>query len=480
RVLQSAGFAVELAGSQKRALELVAGGQIEAAIVVLSTDLAGLERELRDKVPKTIVLGNPTEKTIRQDHSVQGTDAFPVQALDEQKLLDQLDRRTASSWGADVEGVPAPVALRIKDCKLDLASHTFVDDSGREVQLTRAETALLAAFVGNPCRVLSRDQLSHAVAGRGAQPYDRNIDMLVARLRRKIEPDPKAPGFILTVPGLGYKFAARPQSGENGQSLPGIDLERQKDAESNSLNQPELGEVKATTASGQVGSPRSEPETRQVTALSCGLVGLLVPSGLEPEDIVGIIQRFQEICTTVIKKWGGVVSNSMGDEVLALFGHPTSHEDDAERAVHAGLDLVANVSKLSLSSGESVKTRVAIATGLVFIGENQTVIGGAIVLAGRLRNITPSNSINVTASTRKLLGSVFVCDDPRLCELEFQGVSKPVPVYRVTGKRAVESRFDAKRTGKLTRLVGRQHELQQLSMLWERTKGGKGQVALLC
>src|SRR5262249_45004697 len=139
RVLQSAGFAVELAGSQKRALELVAGGQIEAAIVVLSTDLAGLGRELRDRGPKTIVLGNRTEETIRQDHSVQGTDAFPVQVLDEQKLLEQLDRRTASSWGAEVEGVRAPVALRVKDCKLDLASHTFVDGNGREVQLTRAE-----------------------------------------------------------------------------------------------------------------------------------------------------------------------------------------------------------------------------------------------------------------------------------------------------------------------------------------------------
>src|SRR5262249_32586382 len=87
RMLQSAGFAVELAESQERALELVAGGQIEAAIVVLSTDLAGLERELRNKVPRTIVLGNRTEETIRQDHSVQGTDAFPGPAFDRPKLL---------------------------------------------------------------------------------------------------------------------------------------------------------------------------------------------------------------------------------------------------------------------------------------------------------------------------------------------------------------------------------------------------------
>src|SRR4029077_13750027 len=109
-------------------------------------------------------------------------------------------RPPASARSAGDETAPAPV-LKIKDCKLDLSGHTFVDDNGREVHLTRAETALLAAFVANPCRVLSRDQLRHAVFGRGAEPYDRNIDMLIARLRRKIESDPRSPRLILTVPG---------------------------------------------------------------------------------------------------------------------------------------------------------------------------------------------------------------------------------------------------------------------------------------
>jgi len=138
-----------------------------------------------------------------------------VQALDEQKLLDQLGRATASPRSAGGETAPAPV-LKIKDCKLDLRDRTFVDGNGREVHLTRAETALLTAFVGSPCRVLSRDQLRRAVVGHGAEPYDRNVDMLIARLRRKIEPNPKSPRFILTVLGLGYKFAPRPQSVEDG------------------------------------------------------------------------------------------------------------------------------------------------------------------------------------------------------------------------------------------------------------------------
>jgi class 3 adenylate cyclase/DNA-binding response OmpR family regulator/predicted ATPase len=473
RVLQSAGYAVELAENQKRAIELAGGKQIEAAIVVHSSDFNGLAQELRNRIPRTIVLGHRTDEILRPGHSLRGADAFPGQALDEQKLLDQLRPPTASP-GSEGQGTGStPVILKIEDCQFDLAAHNFVDRNGREVQLTRAEIALLAAFVGSPCRVLSRDQLRRAVVGRCAEPYDRSIDMLVARLRRKIEPNPKAPRFILSVPGVGYKFAIQPQTAENINALPAINLEK--------FNRSGLREARPVTPPGQgITSRHSEPEKRQVTALSCGLVGLTGAVSLDPEDLVGIVQRFQEICTAIIEKWGGVVFSSVGDEILALFGYPAGHEDDAERAVHAGLDLVANVSKLSPSSGEPLQTQIAIATGLVFIGENQTVIGEAIIIASRLRNITPPNLINVTASTRKLLGSVFVCDDPQLCELEFQGVSKPVTACRVTGRRAIESRFDARRTGTHTRFVGRQHELQQMTALWERAKAGKGQVVLLC
>ena len=213
RVLHSAGYGAELAENSKRALELAARKDIQAAIVVQSRDLVGLGQELRDKVPRTILVGHGTDEIVRPGHARQGTDAFPEDALDEQKLLDLLSQPAASPGSAGDETVPAPV--KIEDCKLDLAGHTFVDGSGREVRLTRAETALLTAFVDSPRRVLSRDQLRYAVAGRGAEPYDRSVDMLVARLRRKIELDPKAPRFILSVPGVGYKFDVRPQSAAN-------------------------------------------------------------------------------------------------------------------------------------------------------------------------------------------------------------------------------------------------------------------------
>jgi DNA-binding response OmpR family regulator len=213
RVLHSAGYGAELAGNQKRALELAARKDIQAAIVVQSRDLAGLGQQLRDKIPTTILVGHRTDEIVRPGHALQRADVSLEDALDEQKLLDRLSQPAASPGSKRDETFPAP--LKIEDCKLDLAGHTIVDGSGREVRLTRAEIALLTAFVDSPRRVLSRDQLRYAVAGRSAEPYDRSVDMLVARLRRKIEPDPKAPRFILSVQGVGYKFDVRPQSAAN-------------------------------------------------------------------------------------------------------------------------------------------------------------------------------------------------------------------------------------------------------------------------
>src|SRR5262249_19304512 len=148
----------------------------------------------------------------------------------------------------------------------------FVDGNGREVRLTRAEAALLGAFVASPCQVLSRDQLRRAVVGQGVEPYDRSVDMLVARLRRKIELCSNAPRFILTVPGVGYKFAARPQNAVD-------DPKQLVEAQAARLDQPDFGE----SISASVASPHCEPQRRQVTILSCELVGSAL--AVDPEDL---------------------------------------------------------------------------------------------------------------------------------------------------------------------------------------------------
>jgi predicted ATPase/class 3 adenylate cyclase/DNA-binding response OmpR family regulator len=468
RVLKSVGHTVELAGSRARALELAAGKKIEAAIVVHSGDLNGLGQELREQVPRTIMLNHRTDEIRRPEHTFREANV-PAQEFDEQTLLDQLRESIALPGGVGDGARTGPVILTIEDCRLDLAAHVFVDGNGQEVPLTRAEFALLTVFTGSPRQVLSRDQLRRAIVGRGAGPDDRSIDMLVARLRRKIEPNPKAPHFILSMAGVGYKFAVRPQAADHGNALAPIDL----------LNRSGRGDDTLTSPSQRVAARQSEPERRYLTVLSCRVVGAAAPSAnLDPEDFGNTVRYFQGICTSVVTQWGGAITHSVGDEILALFGYPTSHEDDAERAVHAGLDLLARVGEPLPPSGEPLQVRSAIATGLVLIGENRTAIGEAIIVAGQLRTIAPPNLVSVSASTRKLLGNVFVCDDPQRCELD--GVSEPVTWYRVTGKRAVQSRFDAKSSGKHSQIVGRQYELQQMSTLWERAKSGKGQVVLLC
>jgi class 3 adenylate cyclase/predicted ATPase len=233
--------------------------------------------------------------------------------------------------------------------------------------------------------------------------------------------------------------------------------------------------------------PRSGAERRQLTVLFCDLVGSTALAGtLDPEDLSGVIRRFQDASAAVVTRAGGYVAKYMGDGILAYFGYPQAHEDEAERAVRAGLDLVARVGQLVLPSGEPLQVRVGIATGTVIVGETvgegsaqeQAAVGETPNLAARLQDLAAPNTVVVSAGTRRLLGGVFAGEELGLHKLK--GISDPVPIWRVTGERVVVSRFDAIRSQKLTQFVGRQKELRQLMSLWDRAKKGQGQVALLC
>ena len=232
---------------------------------------------------------------------------------------------------------------------------------------------------------------------------------------------------------------------------------------------------------------QSRAERRQVTVLFCDLVGsTALAVKLDPEDLRDVTRRFQGSCAAAITQMGGYVAEFMGDGLLAYFGYPQAHEDDAERAVRAGLDLVAKVSQLLLPTGDLLQVRVGIATGLVIVGDTvgeelaqeQVVVGETPNLAFGLQSVAAPNTTVVAASTMRLLGNVFVCE--QLGPLELKGFSEPVTAWRVLGERVGESRFAAIRSKRLTRFVGRQNELHQLYDLWKRAKGGKGQVGLLC
>jgi DNA-binding winged helix-turn-helix (wHTH) protein len=209
-----------------------------------------------------IVLADAADEEL--DHSLSPADTFPLRPLDEQQLLARLSELMAPRPNPGDDDGPAVVCFQ--GCKLDLAGRMFVDPGGREVPLTRSEAALLTIFVRSPGRVLSREQIRRVVAGHGADVFDRSVDMLVRRLRYKIEPNPKVPRFILTVSGAGYKFAARPRNIELSKPLPAVIPRTEPDP-------PTLDRLGQAPDSNDVGTagPRLEPERRQLTLLCCGL-----------------------------------------------------------------------------------------------------------------------------------------------------------------------------------------------------------------
>jgi DNA-binding response OmpR family regulator len=304
RTLCSSGYAVELAVDENRALKLASSQKFNAAIVVPGSSLAGLAmaRKLHDTIPKMLVLAERSDDMARLRCSLPGVDALLLKSSNEQELVGRSNEMVVPA-GATGDA-PVPATLWIENCKLDLAAHLFIDADGRERLLTRAECALLNELANSPGQIKSRDDLRLAVAGRSADPCERSIDMLVARLRHKIESDPKSPRFIVTIPGTGYKLAAPRHNG--------------------------IGQHSEAKTSG--------PERRHLTVLSCSLAGsLALTSNLDPEDLANTMGAFHDACTDVITRMGGKISTRSADKILAVFGYPEAHEDDAERAVHAGL-----------------------------------------------------------------------------------------------------------------------------------------------
>lgn len=245
--------------------------------------------------------------------------------------------------------------------------------------------------------------------------------------------------------------------------------------------------VNSRVAAAGFNAPTGRPgaERRQLTVLFCDLVGSTVLAvRLDPEDLSAVIRRFQVTSTGVITSYGGYVAKFLGDGLLAYFGYPAAHEDEAENAVRAGLDLVAKVGRLLLPSGEALQVRVGVATGLVVVGNDMmngstevAATGETPNLAARLQELATPNTVVVSEVTRRLLGGGFVCE--RLAPRKAKGFSEPINAFKITGEKAVESRFDAKIGSKLTQFVGRRRELAQLANLWERAKKGEGQVALI-
>ena len=240
----------------------------------------------------------------------------------------------------------------------------------------------------------------------------------------------------------------------------------------------------ATTSTFPNAHPADRAERRQVTVMFSDLVGSTALSArMDPEDLREVISAYQKCVAETVRRFGGFVAKFMGDGVLIYFGYPQAHEDDAERAVRAGLELVAAVG--GLKTHAPLQTRVGIATGLVVVGDligsgasqEQTIVGETPNLAARLQGVAEPNSVVIAESTRRLLGNLFELND--LGAQDLKGISGPVKAWAALRPASVESRFDALHATGLTELVGREEELELLLRRWSKAKTGEGQVLLL-
>ncbi len=229
----------------------------------------------------------------------------------------------------------------------------------------------------------------------------------------------------------------------------------------------------------------ADAERRQITIMFCDLAGSTeLSSRYDPEDLREMIAAYQRRVAETVARFAGFVAKYMGDGVLVYFGYPQSHEDDAERAVRAGLAVIDAVGRLDLK--ERLAVRLGVASGLAVVGDligegaarERGVVGATPNLAARLQAIAPPDALAISGATRRLVGNLFECRD--LGAVTVKGFDAPVQAWLVLNESAVESRFEALHgETTLTPFVEREEELELLMRRWRRTVGGEGQVALL-
>ena len=239
-------------------------------------------------------------------------------------------------------------------------------------------------------------------------------------------------------------------------------------------------------ASRRVAPAKAEAERRQLTMLFCDLVGSTELSGrLDPEDMSAVIGAYHRCTAAVVERFDGHVARYLGDGVLAYFGWPRAHEDDAERAVRAGLELVEAVAGLEPHAEVRLQARVGIATGHVVVGailgdgaaREESAVGDTPNLAARLQVLAEPGSVVISQATRRLVGGLFELTD--LGPQHLKGFAGLVAAWRVEGEGRAEGRFEARQTTGVTPLVGREEEIALLLRRWEQARDGEGQVVLL-
>ncbi|HZZ21779.1 MAG TPA: AAA family ATPase [Roseiarcus sp.] len=393
---------------------------------------------------------------------------------------------------------------------------------GRPIRLGGRAFDLLSALLETPGAVVGKDELlSRIWPGRVVE--ENRLQSEIWALRKALGADRD---LIQTVAGRGYQFtgeirelgagvkarqvaaplavSASPSPATDHSDGPS-ELTRRQDALSELTDHVSPDRLVTPIRDGEIGKKRlgvevarqppaefadgmrvtkhDAPERRQITAMSCEAIGVAARAdGIGLEDLLEAIGAFQHCVSEIVGRHGGFVASRLGNSVLVLFGYPAAQEHDAERAIHAGLELCAAVRILSPDADVPMRCRVGIATGTVIVGDlvgagDAGIVGDAPDLATRLQVSAQPDTVTIEPITWRLIGNLFDCRD--LGALDTNTDTEPIRRWLVLGESAVASRFEALRGSKLTPLVGRNEEVDLLLRRWARAKAGDGQIMLV-
>jgi class 3 adenylate cyclase/predicted ATPase len=375
---------------------------------------------------------------------------------------------------------PSSEIFLFGEFRLDCASGGLfrrgADDVFVPIAIGSRALEILAALVARRGDIVSKEEIT-ATGWPRTVVAEGNLFVQIAALRRILDAPQSGQSCIQTVIGRGYRFIAPVTRCAVGMDQHSRDLSRT--------------EFEPSVALANVASPEPQPssissaERRQLTVMICGLVGAIaLAAQLDPEDLRDIITAYHRVIAEIVAGFEGIVTQYMGDGVMGYFGYPRAHEDDAERAVRAGLGAIDAVGRLDVGAGK-LQARVGIATGLVVVGDpagvgparEQSVVGEAPHLATTLQTLAEPDTLVIAASTRRLLGDLFEYRD--LGAVGVQGIVAPVQAWQVLRPGTVASRFEALRGSALSPLVGRGEEIDLLLRRWSLAKAGDGQIVLI-
>lgn len=384
------------------------------------------------------------------------------------------------------------------DCELD-TQRIALRRAGQTISLRPKVFQVLLHLLTHRERVVDRQEL-YAQVWPEQFISDATLESTIRAVRQAIGDSGKAQRIIQTLYGHGYRFVvpvttpgatregdeAQAPPGSSGPAEPGRRPASPPQTEQPSVIQPDQtppGDTSATVPGA------SEAERRQLTVMFCDLADSTLLAGqLDPEDLYDVIRAYQDTCASIIQRFDGHIAQYLGDGLLVYFGYPMAHEDDARRAVQAGLGIVDALgplkTRLAREKGTQLAVRIGIHTGLVVVGaigtgarQEHLALGETPNLASRIQGLAAPDTLVISTATAHLVQGFFTCQP--LEGQTLRGIGQPVTLYRVLAATGAQSRLDVVGPRGFTPLVGRHTEVTLLLERWAQVKEGVGQVVVL-